>query len=181
MPDKNLIQFCTPTLANIKAGSIFSCKDSLYNIKLFISHYNKQLNSLGIYLICLSYKNNIGLIYVYRPEKLLNDFSNSTTKSLLTNYGYNALSTDNYIKQLSKKLQNNKYFPHEIGLFLGYPPEDVIGFIKNKGNNYIYSGYWKVYHNPESTKKIFNLYREYTALYTDLYNKGKAINQLIVT
>ncbi len=24
-------------------------------------------------------------------------------------------------------------FPHEIGLLLGYPPEDVIGFIENRG------------------------------------------------
>ena len=23
-------------------------------------------------------------------------------------------------------------FPHDIGLFLGYPPEDVLGFITNK-------------------------------------------------
>jgi len=26
-------------------------------------------------------------------------------------------------------------FPHEIGVFLGYPLEDVMGFISNKGHN----------------------------------------------
>ena len=36
-------------------------------------------------------------------------------------------------------------FPHEIGLLLGYPPEDVSGFIENGGKNFLCSGYWKVY------------------------------------
>ena len=37
------------------------------------------------------------------------------------------------IVKLIGRLQENEGFPHEIGLFLGYPPEDVLGFIENKG------------------------------------------------
>ena len=32
-------------------------------------------------------------------------------------------------------------FPHEIGLLLGYPVEDVLGFIRYQGKNYLYTGY----------------------------------------
>lgn len=38
-------------------------------------------------------------------------------------------------------------FPHEMGILLGYPVEDVEGFIINNGKNELYTGYWKVYDN----------------------------------
>ena len=46
---------------------------------------------------------------------------------------------------LRMRMQIRKSFPHEIGLFLGYPAEDVAGFISHKGHDFCYSGYWKVY------------------------------------
>lgn len=49
-------------------------------------------------------------------------------------------------------------FPHEMGLLLGYPIEDVEGFIKNKGENYLYAGYWKVYKDVEQKKLLFDAY-----------------------
>ena len=51
-------------------------------------------------------------------------------------------------------------FPHEMGLLLGYPVEDVEGFIENKGHNYLYAGYWKVYGHVEEKKALFNRYEE---------------------
>jgi hypothetical protein len=48
----------------------------------------------------------------------------------------------------------NAEFPHEIGLFLGYPPEDVAAFIANDGKNYACRTHWKVYHEPETARRI---------------------------
>ncbi|RKI29630.1 DUF3793 family protein [bacterium 1xD8-6] len=52
-------------------------------------------------------------------------------------------------------LLQNKEFPHEIGLLLGYPVEDVEGFIRNSGENCLYIGYWKVYGNLSEKKALF--------------------------
>ena len=38
-------------------------------------------------------------------------------------------------------LEEKGAFPHEIGLLLGYPVEDVLGFIRHQGKNYLYTGY----------------------------------------
>ena len=46
-------------------------------------------------------------------------------------------------------------FPHEIGLFLGYPPEDVAGFIRHQGSHYKLCGKWKVYGDVERAKALF--------------------------
>ena len=42
-------------------------------------------------------------------------------------------------------MNGSKIFPHEMGLLLGYPVEDVTGFMVHGGKNSLYSGYWKVY------------------------------------
>ena len=47
-------------------------------------------------------------------------------------------------------------FPHEIGIFLGYPLYDVDCFIHHKRCKYV--GYWKVYSNLKNAKKQFNRY-----------------------
>ena len=55
-------------------------------------------------------------------------------------------------------MNDRKIFPHEMGILLGYPIEDVLGFMEQKGKNYLYSGYWKVYRDVSAKKKIFAQY-----------------------
>ena len=62
------------------------------------------------------------------------------------------------ISSCKETLKQAGPFPHEMGLLLGYPVEDVEGFIKHCGKNYLYSGYWKVYKDVEEKKKIFEAY-----------------------
>ena len=46
-------------------------------------------------------------------------------------------------------------FPHEIGLLLGYPVEDVEGFICNGEENCLYVGYGKVYGELPEKMRLF--------------------------
>lgn len=46
-------------------------------------------------------------------------------------------------------------FPHEMGLLLGYPLEDVRGFMENEGKYFLYAGYWKVYENMTEKMRLF--------------------------
>ncbi len=66
------------------------------------------------------------------------------------------------LKELSDRIMmycgGNIEFPHEIGAFLEYPVEDIRGFLDNNGEEFLYSGYWKVYHNVNETKKLFKQY-----------------------
>ena len=66
-----------------------------------------------------------------------------------------------YISYLKKRVsQCNGDFPHEIGVFLGYPVEDVTGFIKNKGKSFKLNGYWKVYGDEKKASHMFRRYTE---------------------
>ncbi|MPN31536.1 hypothetical protein SDC9_179010 [bioreactor metagenome] len=50
--------------------------------------------------------------------------------------------------------------PHELGIFLGFPLEDVKEFITNPYKECLLCGYWKVYHNKEKALKTFKYYDE---------------------
>ena len=49
-------------------------------------------------------------------------------------------------------------FPHELGLLLGYPAEDVRGFMGIGHKKCLYTGYWKVYEKPEEKIALFSEY-----------------------
>ena len=71
-------------------------------------------------------------------------------------------------------------FPHEIGVFLGYPLDDVKGFIRHKGRDYTFCGCWKCYGDPQAARRRFERYRRCTAVLRRRYAEGTPITQLIV-
>ena len=77
-------------------------------------------------------------------------------------------------------MRSGESFPHEIGLFLGYPPEDVRGFIEKGASGCKCSGCWKVYGNTQQAMTTFGRYRKCAALYLEQWTKGKSVEQLTV-
>lgn len=63
-----------------------------------------------------------------------------------------------FLNQIAAKIAGGESFPHEIGIILGYPPEDIEGFKRYKGRNFKCCGYWKVYGNAERAQKMFDAY-----------------------
>jgi len=70
-------------------------------------------------------------------------------------------------------------FPHEIGAFLGYPVEDIRGFISNSGKNCLLCGYWKVYANAEKAQRTFNKYDRCRSILFDKLKSGLDLFQAI--
>jgi len=175
-----IIKHCAPTLAGIKTANLFSCQyKSSNNLKNDISRLNKILIHKGLRIMPLKYSNNRVLIYLYRPCQLNKDFNEHTCK-LLSDMGYPCSSPERCIIALSKKLKIREKFPHEIGLFLGYPLEDVMGFINNNANNYKCVGYWKVYGDEKKAKKLFGEYKICKDKYYKQWTRGITIDELIV-
>ena len=179
MSEEMIIRHCSLTLAGIKTGNMFSCKyDSIYNMREDIRNLNIRLKNNGIRVLPLRFRNNNALIYIYRPLKLSIDLQNKIARNILKEYGYDYLRPNRCINKLIHKLDDNKVFPHEIGLFLGYPPVDVLGFINNKECKFV--GFWKVYENENKAKKIFLKYQNCIDNYSFLYKNGNSLESLTV-
>ena len=73
----------------------------------------------------------------------------------------------------------NAGFPHEMGLLLGYPVEDVEGFIQNEGKNYLYAGYWKVYADAEQKMALFAQYEEARKELLGYLTQGYTVRQML--
>lgn len=179
MLEEHCIRYCSPTLASLKTGSIFSCPyTSKENLLPIIRTLNKKVQHKGLRVIPLRYGKKQAIIYVYRPNQLEEDLKQPIAHTLLQKCGYCCKKSNCCIQQLVLRLKDYKDFPHEIGLFLGYPPEDVKGFIDNKKETYC--GFWKVYTNPEKAKRLFGQYKKCSEIYMKLWNNGASLEQLTV-
>lgn len=176
-----LIRFGAPTLAGLKSASLFQYifSDGM-NIQQSINVLNFQLNSRDVYIEVMQVNEKSALLYVYRKKKLAADLKNPKATRLLKSYGYKSNDVDENIAFLKKKLERHSCFPHEIGLFLGYPPEDVQGFIENEGKNCKYCGLWKVYSNETEARNLFAKFKRSTDTYVHVFSMGRSIEQLTV-
>ena len=84
------------------------------------------------------------------------------------------------LTQLSRRLYCSAEFPHEIGVFLGYPLTDVVGFIENRGRNFTCCGCWKAYGDPNAARRHFAQLSKCTAVYLRLFHSGTPISRLAV-
>ncbi|MCR5605329.1 MAG: DUF3793 family protein [Treponema sp.] len=158
-----LIWRCAPVLAGIKPASLVSISLKEYpeaekEIKLIA----KANLTTGLSFLSLCRCSERILVYVYRRNLLLTALAAAGVKEYLDDAGYEkCICIEQKLSLLEQKLVNDrKKFPHEIGIFLGYPLEDVKGFTKYSGRNAKYCGYWKVYGNEQKAKLLFREYEK---------------------
>lgn len=182
MSEDYLIRNCAPTLAGIKTGSLFTCPfDSRETLLDSIRQINRRLAGKGLRLLPLRFSEKKALIYLYRPARLRRDLESDTAAQLLQEHGYNTASCEHCVGHLIRKLRAQEEFPHEIGLFLGYPAEDVHGFITKGPDCCKCTGCWKVYGDEVAARKTFAQYKKCTRVYCDQWAKGKDIERLTVS
>lgn len=176
-----LIRHGAPTLAGLKTAALFwySCQ-SLALAALQVEEWNQVFGQKGIRMRILKTCKNRVLLYVYREKKLLADLESKEVREILRAAGYPEGDLSAVFVHLGKRLSIYQEFPHEIGLFLGYPLEDVQGFIENKGKNFQCCGCWKVYCNECEKKKLFEQYKRCGQIYMKLFLRGRTVWQLTV-
>lgn len=173
-----LALYCAPVLKKVKIGNIFhiSCKQ-FDNLKELIQRYEKRLSHHGLQFYLFQEGLQRLTIYVYHKEALKLRLSRSDVKVFLSEFGYPIHDLSSTFKHLNERLCEGCSYPHEIGIFLGYPLEDVKGFISNKTCQLC--GYWKVYANPMRAQAWFKLFDRSRDELLDGVLEGKRIECLI--
>ena len=86
----------------------------------------------------------------------------------------------NHLSQrVSLSAQGAESYPHEMGIFLGYPLEDVRGFILHEGKDSRYTGYWKVYGDVEQAKQTFQAYDNAKECAVVEFMAGKQMKEIL--
>ena len=154
---KWLIEVLGPVILGSKPAEILnlSSKDmnkesKLNDIKSFFSNCSK-----------LSYKiinipdGGIRLVFINK-DALSITLNNKKCLNFLKFIGYPSnYDLDEYLNILIDKL-NSDNFPHEIGIFLGYPLKDVVGFMGYGKYELVEVRNWRIYGDKEISYKVYD-------------------------
>lgn len=181
MCEEIVIRHGAPTLAGLKTGSLFTCPFGRPEaMQACVRCWNHRLAPKGVRVLPLRWQGDRALIYLYRPARLARDLQCPETRALLTDRGYCCDDPARCLARLMRRLREEGEFPHEIGLFLSYPPEDVRGFIHSPGCGFKCVGCWKVYGDEAAARQTFGRYRRCTEIYCARYAQGATMERLAV-
>lgn len=179
--EEMLIENCSATLASIKTANLFNMDFSSQDeLERQLDFWNYCMEEKGIQLFLLKIHRQKALVYVYREKQLQRDLNRPGVAEFLKNYGYESMQVADALTRLKSRICQSEVFPHEIGVFLDYPLADVKGFIINRGQNFKFSGLWKVYGNEKETRKVFEKYKKCRDVYSRLWHEGRSVMQLTV-
>ena len=177
--EKLLALHCAPALAGVKPSNLFTLHFSEGRPEAReLREAAESLLACGVKMEILCECERYALVLVYR-EELLAAAMGPEAEDFLADYGYKrGLTLAEKIARLRPRLGKCGEFPHEIGIFLGYPVEDVRGFIANEGRNFKACGAWKVYGDGERAAGLFESYRRCTEYFCAMMERGARIVQL---
>lgn len=181
--EKLLVEQCAPALAGLKPASLFRfAGGDGPSIRRLAAVWDRRLTPKGLRVMVLKECSKTGacMIYVYRPEWLARLLRDPDNRAFLERMGYRTEDGLGMLRLLSRRFCLEREYPHEVGVFLGYPLEDVVGFIENRGWNYTCCGLWKSYGDPAAAEARFQKYRACTAAYKRRYERGTPVLQLAV-
>lgn len=181
-----LVLQCAPVLSGLKISNLLIISPKEYRVLC------NCLEKLPFACQKLIRTDSKWILLIYRVQELEACLNEDKNKVFLSSLGYPILKQDMQttisIKEFLAVLCQNycaywecrAQFPHELGIFLGYPIEDVSGFMINQGKNDLYSGYWKVYAHLPLKQKLFKKYEEMRELMLRFLSFGLKLEDVIV-
>jgi len=158
--DLLLAYYCAPTLKGLKPANLVlhetykqqKASDELDQLKEVLR--GKQIKMRHLWQC-----SKKTLTLVYHKKHLWEHITKPEVKQFLKQKGYPIeRGLDAVLDVLNARIIGENVFPHEVGIFLGYPLADVIGFIEHQGKNCKFCGYWKVYENEATMRSLFDTF-----------------------
>jgi hypothetical protein len=181
MSDAFLVEHCAPTFAGLKTGNLF--RISYADLEVFreeLRRLNGILKKKGLRAVPVRMTAEFALVYLYRPDFLKRDLGCEEAARLLTSLGYEPQSVNRSVAFLARMMREKEAFPHEVGLFLGYPPEDVLGFMKSSREGVKCVGCWKVYGDETKARAAFWRFQRCREVFEENVQRGRKLEALIV-
>ncbi|WRS28597.1 DUF3793 family protein [Oscillospiraceae bacterium MB08-C2-2] len=145
-----------PVLEGVKPALLFNLFKDEQTVWEEVGH--TLLDDLRLDAFCVyRTKEGFSTFLFYRAASLQSHLNRPEIKAFLSSRGYPASEyLADQLNSLKEQYQIHQY-PHEIGIFLGYPLADVRGFILHKGRDYKLRKYWKVYGDVKESLQLFTL------------------------
>lgn len=149
-------------------------------LEAIVQRFDRELRPFGMRVQVIAWRAFGAIVLAYRPQQLGAHLGDPRIAAALARQGYpveNGLLEEQLVHLMRRFAQEK--LPHEIGFFLGYPYEDVAGFVRHQGRNFRYSGCWKVYGDLRPAVKRFARYRRCTRRCAQLRRAGAAARDIV--
>lgn len=168
---------CAPLIAGLKISNLLITQNSnVWKVKQVLG------NTAISCSVLLSTEKKTTLL-LYREEELKASLRQPEVRTFLEGMGYGDKDFPEMISAFRLRYRSyiwgEREFPHEMGVFLGYPIEDVEGFIRHSGKNYLYAGYWKVYADMPAKIQLFHKFEYAKETLIRLLSKGISMVEII--
>ena len=145
-----------------------------------LASYEPCFSCKGISTFRVAEGEEYVLILFYRAELVARALATPAAQTTLCEAGYRMTdSMEEHLAFLRLRMRVRKTLPPEVGLFLGYPPEDVREFITRQGQDFVCSGYWKVYTNEAEARALFEAYSACTQEFCTRLEAGRPLAELV--
>ncbi len=201
--ERRIIHWCAPTLAGAKPANLFTfvfedgpacrscpadgCRElSRRAFSQALKSCRQRLQPAGIGVDALTVRKNGALLFVYRKDLLRGRLQEPLTAAFLMERGYNPFDERGCLWEMARRIRRmdgaarpdgRALFPHEIGLLLGYPYQDVVAFMDNRCDG-VRAGAWMAYDDVEQAQACACRYRRCRYLCEELDRRGVPLEQL---
>lgn len=136
------------------------------------------LEKLGLPWKTLRGGEEKSLVLFYDSDLLEKTLENTEVSGYFSSLGYtNSKNSTAVLNQLRDRF-SQVFFPHEIGLLLGYPLKDVAGFMEGKSRP-AYRGSWMVYGDVAPSLKIMRRFQWATRAAEEIVNQYEDWNACV--
>lgn len=184
-------------VAGIKPGALFNfvprmgcdgCAPSgrCRVVSEVITTYARELPRYGVELAVLHCGARKVALFAYRPELVEEIVARTDERAFLAQAGYDVSSAHAVVGCLRRRMHAyyvaaergrvRPAYPHEVGLLLGYPLEDVRGFIR--GDVETCRGPWKAYGDCRAAQARFGRLAMHESRCQALYQGGLSFGEL---
>ena len=146
--------------------------------------YARQTEHYGVRLAWLAERRGGGeMLLAWRPSAVEELLADAESRAFLAEAGLPLASEPelmaSFVVRLRSYYAGRTDFPHELGLVLGYPVEDVRGFMSDGGRGAKAVGRWRCYGDVDSAKKRFQELSREELRCKRLYSEGVPMRELL--
>jgi hypothetical protein len=147
--------------------------------------YREEFGRLGVSIDTISVRRDRFALLVYRLDFIEDLLGNEDIRLFLERHGYDVSSASSLVRQFSEQLasfytsrdsNSGLTFPHALGIILGYPLEDVIGFMT--GAHETCCGPWKAYGDESVARRRFERFENTRRDCLERFRIGWQLRQL---
>lgn len=170
---------CAPLIMGLKISNMFTINNSqLRRVKNLL-----QGSRIKLFLLCT--RGEKSTVFLYNEELFAKHLKKRKIWEFMKRYGYYRCEPEYVLVCFQRRYKSYRegrnIFPDELGVLLGYPLEDVEGYVKNEGRDALYTGYWKVYEEVQEKKEIFRMFELARETLLQLMGKGMKMSEIIET